>query len=233
MRVLGLIPARAGSKGIPGKNLRLLGGKPLLQYTAEAALEATRLDRVVLTTEDEEIARIGQSCGLDVPFRRPPDLATDDAAMLPVVQHALRALSAAGDTYDAVCLLQPTNPFRDPRDIDASIDLLEESGADCVVSVRPVPSEFHPSWTFFLAEDGWLRPSQGESLAPPPRRQDLPPAVFRDGSIYVSRAQVILETDSLYGQRLMAYETRHRRQVNLDTLEDWREAERMLSEEPV
>lgn len=106
MRVLGLVPARGGSRGVPRKNLRSLVGRPLLAYTAEAALAAVRLDRVVLSTDDPEIAAVGEELGLDVPFMRPAELATDDAPTLPVIQHALSALAASGDCYDAVCLLQ-------------------------------------------------------------------------------------------------------------------------------
>src|SRR6266516_4625509 len=111
-RVLGIITARGGSKGIPRKNIRLLGAKPLLQYTAEAAFGAKRLARVILSTEDEEIADVGRQCGLEVPFLRPSALARDDTPTLPVLQHAVRALEEGGESYDAICLLQPTNPFR-------------------------------------------------------------------------------------------------------------------------
>ena len=121
LRVLGIIPARGGSKGIPRKNIRRLAGKPLLQYSAQAALGARRLARTILSTEDPEIAEVGRTCGLEVPFLRPPELARDDTPTLPVLQHAVRTLEAAGDHYDAVCLLQPTNPFRQSHDIDACI----------------------------------------------------------------------------------------------------------------
>src|SRR5437773_5111592 len=127
MTVLGLVPARGGSKGIPRKNIRLLGGKPLLQYTAAAALAARRLTHVALSTDDEEIAAVGRSCGLDVPFIRPQALAHDSTPMLPVVQHALRWFEAHGRRFDAVCLLQPTNPLRVSAHIDCCIDLLAES----------------------------------------------------------------------------------------------------------
>src|SRR5262245_49368383 len=119
MNVLGIVPARRGSKGVLGKNIRLLCGKPLLQYTAEAALSARRLSKVILSTDHEEIARIGRECGLEVPFMRPAELAEDETPMLPVIQHAVRWLEVRGDSFDAVCLLQPTNPLRRPDDIDA------------------------------------------------------------------------------------------------------------------
>src|ERR1041384_5143897 len=111
MRVLGLIPARGGSKGVPRKNIRLLAGKPLLQYTAEAALSARKLARVILTTDDEEIAETGRQCGLEVPFLRPAELAQDDTPTLPVMQHVVDWLEKQGEAYEAICLLQPTNPL--------------------------------------------------------------------------------------------------------------------------
>ena len=114
MTVVGIVPARGGSKGIPRKNIAPLLGKPLLAYTAEAALAARRLARVILSTDDDEIAEVGRRCGLEVLFMRPPELARDDTPMLPVVQHAVRWLEERGDRYDAVCLLQPTNPLRRP-----------------------------------------------------------------------------------------------------------------------
>jgi CMP-N-acetylneuraminic acid synthetase len=228
MRVLGLVPARGGSKGVPRKNVRLLAGKPLLQWTAEAALAATRLDRVVLSTDDEEIADVGRRCGLDVPFLRPAELARDDTPTLPVVRHALSWVEERGSRYDAVCLLQPTSPFRSARDIDACIELLEESTADAVVTTLRVPSEYNPHWVYLRQGDGLLRLATGESQ-PIARRQLLPPAFHRDGSIYVTRRSAIVDGDSLYGARVVGYELDASRSVNIDDLDDWRRAEAMLA----
>lgn len=224
MRVLGLIPARGGSKGIPGKNVRPLGGRPLLAWTAEAALASRRLSRVVLSTDDEEIAEAGRRCGLDVPFLRPAELARDDTPTLPVVRHALESLE---DELDAVCLLQPTSPFRRAEDIDACIAMLEERELDAVVSVLPVPHEHNPHWVYFEDGAGLLRLATGEEQ-PIPRRQELPPAFHRDGSIYVTRRDVVMG-GSLYGRRLGGYVTPDAgRSVNLDTPADWERAEGLL-----
>lgn len=228
MRVLGIITARGGSKGIPRKNIRLLAGKPLLQYTAEAALSAKLLTRVILSTDDPDIAEVGNKCGLEVPFMRPAELAQDDTPTLPVLQHAVRVLEETGDRYDAICLLQPTNPFRQDRDIDACIRLLEETGADSVVSVLPVPSEYNPHWVYFRDDQGFLRISTGEA-APIPRRQLLPPAFHREGSVYVTRRVVLMEQDSLYGSKIAGFLIDPSCSVNLDTLKDWARAEAMLN----
>jgi len=224
---VGLIPARGGSKGVPRKNVRLLCGKPLLAYTAEAALAARRLDRVILSTDDEEIAGIGRQYGVEVPFLRPAELAGDDTPTLPVVQHTLSYLEERGEKYDAICLLQPTSPLRRSADIDACIDLLEERGADCVVTVLPVPPEHHPYWVYFQNESGWLQLTTGES-EPVPRRQQLPPAFHREGSVYVTRRDVVMEMNSLYGVRVIGYPLYGKRSVNIDALSDWEEAENLI-----
>jgi CMP-N-acetylneuraminic acid synthetase len=226
MRVLGLIPARGGSKGVPRKNIRLLGGKPLLQWTAEAALGAKCLARVVLSTEDEEIAAVGRDCGLDVPFMRPMELADDATPTLPVVQHALRTLEASGETFDAVCLLQPTSPFRSTGDIEACVALLASTGAASVVTVLPVPAEHNPHWVYFADPNGELRLSTGEAQ-PIPRRQSLPPAWHREGSVYVTRSAVVLE-GSLYGAPTLGYAVDASKSVNIDDMEDFERAGRMV-----
>src|SRR3954464_5723644 len=153
MRVLGIVPARGGSKGVQRKNIRLLGGRPLLAYTAEVALMSCRLSRVILSTENEEIAEVGRRCGLEVPFMRPTALAADDTPTLPVVQDALRKLEAEGDTFDAVLILQPTTPLRRPEDIDGAIELLERTGAGSVISFVDV-GEKHPARMKFIDEEG-------------------------------------------------------------------------------
>jgi CMP-N-acetylneuraminic acid synthetase len=227
MRVLGLVPARGGSKGIPRKNIRILAGRPLLEYTAEAAAQAHRLDRVILSTDDDEIAEVGRRCGLEVSFLRPPELARDETPTVDVVQHALNWLEARGAVFDAVCLLQPTSPLRRAEDIDACVELCERSGADAVVTIVPVPPEHNPHWVYFQSGDGELRLATGES-APIPRRQDLPPAFHRDGSVYVTRTEVLRRQNSLYGRRLLGYPLDGARSINIDTPADWDRAEALL-----
>lgn len=227
MRVLGLVPARGGSKGVPRKNVRLLGSKPLLQYTAEAALASQRLSRVVLSTDDEEIAEVGRKLGLDVPFLRPPSLATDAAPMLPVIVDAVETLERSGDHFDAICLLQPTNPFRTAADIDACIDRLEAEPADTVFTVLPVPPDNNPHWVFLAGPDGLLRLATGEPQ-PIARRQDLPVAFRREGSVYVVRREV-LRGGTIYGPRIVGHPMDPAASVNIDELADWHRAEALLA----
>lgn len=228
MKTLGLIPARGGSKGVPRKNIRPLCGKPLLQYTAEAALAARLLARVILSTEDEEVAEVGRRCGLDVPFVRPAELARDETPMLPVVQHAVAWLESRGERFDAVCLLQPTNPLRRADEIDACVELLERTDADAVVTVLPVPAEHNPHWVYFRDAGGALRLSTGEAQ-PIGRRQDLPAAFHREGSVYVVRRDVLMTGNSLYGRDLRGLLVDTARSVNIDTPRDWERAEELLS----
>ena len=200
----------------------------MLQYTAEAALSSKYLTRVILSTEDDKIAECGRQCGIDVPFQRPQELARDETPMLPVVQHAIRFMEATGERFDALCLLQPTNPLRKREDIDGCIELLIESGADAVVTVLPVPSEHNPHWVYFKDESGHLRLSTGEP-APIPRRQELPPAFHREGSVYVTRRDVLIDQGSFYGSRLLGFPIDPARSVNIDTMDDWHRAEKLLA----
>jgi CMP-N-acetylneuraminic acid synthetase len=214
---------------VPHKNIKLLCGRPLLAYTADAALSSRLISRVILSTDDEEIAQVGRRFGVEVPFLRPPELARDETPMLPVAQHAVRFLEEQNDHFDAVCLLQPTNPLRSADDIDACIQLLENSQADAVVTTLAVPAEHNPHWVYFRDEQGLLSLSTGE-LAPIPRRQDLPAAVHREGSVYVTRRETLMEKNSFYGARLLGHEMRPERSVNIDTPNDWRRAEQLLSQ---
>jgi CMP-N,N'-diacetyllegionaminic acid synthase len=139
----------------------------------------------------------------------------------------LRWLEDRGDRFNAVCVLQPTTPLREVGEIDACIALLEESGADAVVTVRRVPDDFHPHWTYLRDAHGYLRLFTGQAT-PESRRQDLPPAFHRDGSVYVTRREVVLDRSSLYGDRLVGYAVDDRPCVNIDTPADWTRAEELI-----
>lgn len=228
MKVLGLIPARGGSKGVPRKNIRLMCGRPLLAYTAEQALKAKTLEKVVLSTDDEEIAEIGRKSGLEIPFMRPADLAQDSTSSISVVIYTLLALRELNEKFDAVCLLQPTNPLRRAVDIDACVHLLANSNADAVVSVLPVPHEFNPKWVYWLNSENQIRLTSGD-LEPISRRQDLPPAFHRDGSIYLTRTDTIFRRSSLYGKKTLGYKIDPVYSANIDTEDDWKRTEKRIS----
>lgn len=227
--ILALIPARSGSKGVPGKNAKLLGGIPLISYTIQSALAAHGIQEVMVSTDDRGIREIAIKAGAEAPFLRPAHLAQDDTPTLPVIQHALQWLSSQGRHFDAVCLLQPTNPFRPMGFIDRAINQFLESGADSLISVLPVPLEFNPHWVFEPGADGLLKIATGESSIIP-RRQALPKAYYRDGSIYLTQTEVLLAKNTLFGESVAYIEADPTFHVNIDTPEDWEEAERLIKE---
>lgn len=227
-RILGVIPARGGSKGLPNKNIVMLCGKPLLAYTAEAATASRYLSRVVLSTDSAEIADVGRSLGLDVPFMRPKELAADETPTLPVLRHAVGFLADEGETFDAVCLLQPTSPLRTVDMVDAACERFVETNADTLLSVLKIPHHHHPDWALLADADGWLHWASGKQ-DPPPRRQELRPAFHREGSIYIVRVDVLMERGTLFGDRIVPFLVDHKRSVNIDGPEDLARAEKLLA----
>jgi len=229
MKILGIIPARAGSKGIPGKNIKLLNDKPLLQYTAEVALESAELDRVILSTDNEEIATVGRNCGLDVPFLRPCNLSTDTSTAVETIRHAVNELEQSGQEYDAICYLQPTSPCRHSWHINKCVEEITRHNCDSVFTMRRVPNHFNPHWVFFKDSYGQLIIStQDEEIIP--NRQSLPAAYHRDGSVYIVRHNIVMNENSLYGKRIRGVLIEDDFHVNIDTLEDWARAEAIMRE---
>lgn len=233
MVVLGVVTARGGSKGIPGKNLKLLAGKPLIAYSIETARLSGAFDRLILSTDDEAIADAARPLGCEVPFMRPPELARDDTPHLPVMIHAVATLRER-ESYspDAVMILQPTSPLRSADDIREAIALLDASGADSVVSVSQVPSHVNPMRTLRLDDGGFATLYMtGEPVRRRPvRRSDMPTAWTMNEAIYLFRTHVLFDAEpSLYGDRTAAYVMPSERDVAIDDLSDWTLAERALS----
>lgn len=227
MNVLGVVPARGGSKAIPRKNLASVAGRPLLAYTAEAARGSRRLTRVIVSTDDAAIAEAARALGLEVPFLRPAALAADDTPMLPVLQHAVRELARDGFAADAVVLLQPTSPLRRAEHIDRAVDLLESTGADSVVSVVEVPHQFAPVSVLRL-EGERLRPFlDGDTVT---RRQDKPRVFARNGPAVVAVRTRVLEEGSLYGNDCRPLLMDVAESVDVDGPDDLALAERLLGD---
>jgi len=231
MKILGLIPARGGSKGVPRKNIKLLCGKPLIQYTIDAAKAANCLTEIMVSTEDQEIAQVAQQLGASVPFLRPSALAGDKSPTIDAVIHVLEEFQKLGKYFDAVCLLQATNPLRTAELIKKSIEKFTSTAADSLISVREIPHEFNPHWAFEEEnETQFLKIATGEKNIIP-RRQELPKAYYRDGSIYLTKSEIILNQKSLYGERITHLNVQQYPHVNIDTIDDWKLAQTMLSEE--
>lgn len=227
MKILAIIPARGGSKGVPRKNIKLLGKMPLLEYTINSAKESHRFTEIVVSTDDAEIAIAAEVCGCKPPFIRPSELSQDDSTSITVVQHAIGFYENQNVFFDAVCLLQPTTPFREKEFIDEAIQKFIESGADSLVSVLPIPHEFNPHWAFEADENGILQIATGEETIIP-RRQELPKAFHRDGSIYITKTAVA-KAGSFYGKSIAYVESNPQFYVNIDTIKDWEKAEAMVS----
>ena len=233
MKVLGLVPARGGSKQLPGKNLALLGGRPLLVWTLECARQASRLSRIVVSTDSPEIAEVAVRGGVEVPFSRPAEYADDTTGDLPVIRHALESLAQLGDSgYTFIAYLRPTTPFRTPADIDGSIELLEaNSHLTGLKSVTRVSGVDHPYW-MFKEDDGSISPFvHGVDLNQYPRRQLLPPCYRLNGVIDVLRVSSVLSGSPCpFGARLAFFEIPVERAVDIDDARDLRWAEFLLSE---
>lgn len=228
MKVLGLIPARGGSKGVPNKNIKLLAGKPLLQYTIDVAKKSKLLSYLLVSSDSSDIINLAKSLSVHVPFKRPAHLAEDTTPTLPVIVHALEYLQKQGIEFDAVCLLQPTSPLRTAEFIDNAIRKLIETGADALVSVKKVPHEYNPHWVFKEKETGCLELFTGEKKMIS-RRQDLPITYHRDGSLYITKTGVILNQKSLYGEKLAYIESPYDVNINIDTKADWLQAEKYFN----
>jgi CMP-N,N'-diacetyllegionaminic acid synthase len=224
MKILGLIPARGGSKGIPGKNIKILGNKPLISWVIKDGLDASKLDQIIVSTDSLQIGDTAKEFGAQVPFIRPEKLAMDQSPSIDVVIHAINFYEEQGVFFDAVCLLQPTSPFKPNGFIDSCVDKFEQSGADSLISVLEVPHEYNPHWTFKMDSEGDLSIATGESELIP-RRQELPKAFHRDGSVYLAKVSLIKEKKVLVGGKTVGMASDKAYYANLDTMKDWHEAE--------
>lgn len=226
--VLAVVPARGGSKGVPGKNIRALGGRPLIAYAAEAARASGVVDRLILSTDSDEIARIGRECGLEVPFRRPAELALDATPMRPVIEHAVTWLETEGWSPTVVLVLQPTSPLRRPQHVAKAVELLHETDADSVVSVVELPLHVSPDYVMRI-ESGRLVPFLSKNTAVT-RRQDARPAYVRDGTVYACWSRTLIGQRSLYGDNCHPFVLSPTETLTIDSNDDWSEAERRIGE---
>jgi N-acylneuraminate cytidylyltransferase/CMP-N,N'-diacetyllegionaminic acid synthase len=232
-KMIAIIPARGGSKGLPGKNIRPLAGKPLIAWTIQAALGARTISRVILSTDSEEIADVGRANGAEIPFMRPSELAQDDSLAIDnyvyTVNRLNKELADSGETRslqiaDFVVLL-PTSPLRNSADIDNAVTIFREKNADSVISYYPAP---HPiQWHKYMDERGVLRSyfPEGEKLA---NRQAEKPAYLPNGAVYVFKFSVLSEKRAYYTDRSYPYLMPASRSVDIDTLDDFLMAEFLL-----
>ncbi len=223
MKVVAVILARGGSRRLPGKNIHLLCGKPLIAYTIEAARGAATLARTIVSTDDAAIADCAAAHGAEVPFRRPAELSGDDSPSVAALAHAADWLDRDGAGADAIVLLQPTSPLRRSRHIDAAVELFRSSGADTVTAVVPAP--VHPYWCW-TPDGADIRPFFSAAHMAT-LRAELPPALVETGAVYVVRRS-LLATGSLYGERVAGYLMDAEDAIDIDTLDDLEYAELVL-----
>lgn len=226
--VLAVIPARGGSKGVPRKNLRAMAGKPLIAWTVEAARAVGDLiANVVVSTDDPEIAEAARSCGAYVPFLRPSHLAEDRTPMLPVLQHAVSLVEDEYNTrFDWVLLLQPTAPLREPADIRSALLLAQTTDCDSVISVVQVFA-VHPILMKRI-ENNRLRPFVLEEKEGTRRQDYQPPAYMRNGAIYLTRRDVLMADNSIWGKSICPYVMPEERSASIDNEIDFRVCEAFL-----
>ena len=225
MKTLALIPARAGSKRVPGKNIRQLCGKPLIQYSIEHAKAASCVDRIAVTTDDVKAAEIAVELGCDL-INRPPHLASDKATTTDAVKHALEFYRVRGEFPEFVILLQPTIPIRELHLLNKSVEILKQTRCDSVTS-HILVDFYHPN-RLKVVRDDQLYPYVETELEKIPR-SELPPVYCRDGSIYAFRANLPFERDSLLGSEQRAVYTTDDYFVNIDNKKDWLLAEALVS----
>ncbi len=228
-KILGVITARGGSKGLLGKNIKPLGGVPLIAYTVGAAKKSSLITNLIVSTDYEDIAEVCRQYGVEVPFLRPKELAEDKTPHVPVMQHAINFMEKKlGVTFDYAVILQPTSPFRTAEDIDGTLKELIESGADSGVSLVEIESNQHPM-KIKKMEGNKVLPyviEESEGI----RRQDLPIAYKRSGAVYAMRRGLLMGDGRLYGDYIVGHVVPQERSIDIDTMSDWLKAEYMLEE---
>lgn len=229
LKILGIIPARGGSKRLPRKNVLPLCGKPLIQWTIEAGRSSQCLTRLAVSSDDDEILSLARASSDVDAIERPSELASDVATSAAVVRHALQQYAAQGQTFGAVMLLQPTSPLRTGEDVRAAVELFVQTDAASVVSVSPV--EHSPLWSATLPSDGSLDALIDQIAAlPSTRSQDMPAYYRLNGAIYLARTEAFDRTHSLFNKPSKAYVMPVERSFDIDTRADYLACEAMIRE---
>lgn len=227
--MIAIIPARGGSKGLPGKNIRLLNGKPLIQYTIEAALNSKSIDRVIVTTDDEKIANVARLAGADVPFLRPEELASDTSSAVDVYIHAVEfVMNEQKKNIEKFMVLLPTAPLRTEQHIDEAYELFITSNADTLISIKE--SETPPSWFMCLNEQGQIQNAGfGIKEALVSNRQVNDQYYVPNGAIYILDYQILKERRTYYTDKTVGYIMKRSESADIDTIEDFNYAEYLMS----
>lgn len=217
---LGILPARAGSKGIPGKNLVSVAGKPLVYWAARALAQAPSLSRAICSTDSPEISKVAQEAGLEVPFLRPQQLAQDNSMVKDVILHSLAYMERFhGEVYSHVVIAQATAPTVTSDDIECAVELARSMNYSSVISASVVPPEYNPAVTFTAEKKGVVNWTLGREAASK-RRQDWPVTYARTGLVYVFNVRQLIENDELYGDNVGFIEVEPERAIGIDVPRD-------------
>lgn len=223
-KILGVITARGGSKGVPKKNIKLLKGKPLIAYSILQAQKSKYIDKVLVSTDDKKIAEISKKYGAEIQMR-PEEFARDNTPHLPVLQYVVKQLEEEGYKTDIIVLLQPTSPFRANGEIDKAIKkFMDNPKADSLTSVSEVPGYYNPLWVKRI-ENNKLLPFAGSKIKDIPRRQDLPKFYWKSGQIYIMKYNTLMKKNSLFGDFCMPYIAEIKELANIDSKSDFALAE--------
>lgn len=225
--MVALIPARGGSRGLPNKNLRPLGGTPLIAHSIRCAQASAGITRVIVSTDNPAIADLARAHGAEAPFLRPAALAGDETPMLPVLQHAVSELERSGPRLEAIVLLQPTSPLRSVEDVEACLALFRGGDCDAVISVSPVHKS--PYRNMVIEHDGYLRLLLSPER-PLGRRQDEPPVYDINGAVYVFSRAALMDEQSTLPRRSKLWLMPHERSIDIDSAFDLALAEFVLSQ---
>ena len=226
-KVLAIIPARGGSKGLPGKNIRLLNDIPLVAWPIKTALNSKYIDRVIVTTDESEIAQIALEYGAEVPFMRPAEFAKDSSPSSEAIIHAIHFCTKTDGEYDYIVLLEPTSPLTETTDVDKALELLVAGEGLAIVGVSKVEST-HPVYCATIGMGSFLKPFNRESFAKPIRRQDVDELYFFEGSLYISDTQKYLDTETFYHEFTLPYIVPAWKALEIDTLLDFFKIEAVI-----
>jgi len=227
-KILALIPARGGSKGLPGKNIKLLLGKPLIARTIGQVKKSKYVDKIVVSTDDLKIADISRKYGAEVPFLRPAALAADTASSASVILHAIDFLEKKNIFFDYICLLEPTSPLRETKDIDIPIEMLVNTHrAEAVVSISSLESR-HPEFNITLTKNKYIRKYGTNEVIRTLRRQELKTAYFPEGTIYISTVSAFKRKKTFYHNKTLGYVVPRYKELEIDDAFDLVMAEAIL-----
>lgn len=228
-KILAIITARGGSKGVKGKNIKILNGMHLISYSINACKDSRYIDKVILSSDDKEIIKVAEENGVNVPFVRPSELATDTATSVSVIKHATGFMESIGEVYDYIITIQPTSPFRTSNHLDSAIEeIVNDDNADSLVSITE--ADYNPYWMKVI-KYGYIESFMNIDEKKFTRRQDLPKVYKMNGSIFISKRDLIMEKEQILGEKVLPFLMSSKDSIDIDDEEDFALAEFVMRKE--